>query len=185
MPRDTYVPSLSRHVCVLTRYPHRELHKSAYKGAITELDVILLEGGDVNQLGAQNRTPLHRAVGGKSPDTTSYLIEKGAKVNFEDDAGRTPLHWAAIVGSADCAKVLVQAGADINALTRSGKTPLHMGAEAGMVEFVKSMMKLDGIQPALRDSKNQTAYELAKKGAHKEVMDLVKTKENATCCVVM
>lgn len=163
------------------------MHKAAYKGAITELDGLLMEdGADVNQLGAQNRTPLHRAVGGKSSGTTSFLIERGALVNFEDDAGRTPLHWAAIVGSQSCAQVLVKAGANVNALTKSGKTPLHMGAEAGMLDFVRYLVTVPDVNNKLRDGKNQTAYELAKKGQHKEVMELVRSSEDAgACCATM
>jgi ankyrin repeat protein len=43
------------------------MHKAAYKGDIGELEVLLAEpDADVNIIGAQDRTPLHRAVGGKS-----------------------------------------------------------------------------------------------------------------------
>lgn len=142
------------------------------------------DDADVNQLGAQNRTPLHRAVGGKSASTASFLIERGATVNSEDDAGRTPLHWSAIVGSAECAQVLVKAGANVNAVTKSGKTPLHMGAEAGMLDLVRYLVSLPECDKTSRDGKNLTAFELAKKGEHKEVMELVRSSENAACCVI-
>lgn len=147
------------------------------------METLLADGQDVNTLGAQNRTPLHRAVGGKSKDATAYLIEKGATVNCEDDAGRTPLHWAAIVGSADCAEILVQNGANINPLTKSGKSPLHMGAEAGMIDFVRFIVAA-GADNTIRDQKNQRAYDLAKKGGHKEVMAMVKVKGEGGCCCI-
>ena len=46
--------------------PDTDLHKNAYKGEINAV-LDLLEAGeiDVNAQGAQNRTALHRAVGGK------------------------------------------------------------------------------------------------------------------------
>ena len=180
---------LVRFFLKLTNFPVHfstisDLHKAAYKGDINELEELLgQEGNDVNMLGAQNRTPLHRAVGGKSAATTQYLIDKGATVNVEDEAGRTPLHWAAIVGSADCAEVLVKNGANVNPLTKTGKTPLHMGAEAGMFEFVKYILSA-GADTTIKDSKQQSAYDLAKKGGHKEIMQLVKVKGEDPCCVV-
>ena len=91
------------------------------------------------------------------------------------------------MGSADCAEILVGAGGNVNPLTKSGKTPLHMGAEAGMIDFVKFIMQA-GADATLRDQKAQTAYDLAKKGGHKEIMVMVKTKANSSgccCCVTM
>lgn len=71
-----------------------EIHKAAYKGDQNEIIDYLDRGGDVNILGAQDRTALHRAVGGKSTATTKLLIDRGATIAPVDNAGRTPMHWA-------------------------------------------------------------------------------------------
>lgn len=157
---------------------------SSYKGDAGEIEDLLSQGVDVNVLGAQDRTPLHRAIGGKSVAATELLISKGALVNLVDNAGRAPMHWAAIVGSADCAKVLRAAGAEVNPLTKTGKTPLHMGAEAGNLEFVQYILSV-GADTSVKDSKGLTAFELAKKGGHKDVMALVKPAGKGGGCVVM
>lgn len=157
-----------------------------YKGDVGEMEELLAQGLDVNILGAQDRTPLHRAVGGKSTTATTFLIERGAGVNLEDNAGRTPMHWAAIVGSPECGEILKANQGSINPLTKTGKTPLHMSAEAGHLTFVQFIVK-SGADTTVKDGKGLTAFDLAKKEGHKDVMALVKpagSKKGGGCLIM-
>jgi len=67
------------------------LHKAAHKGDIDAVEQLLKDGMSVNELGAGNRTALHRAVGANHESLVAFLIEHGADINLADDSGRTPL----------------------------------------------------------------------------------------------
>lgn len=53
------------------------LHKAAYKGDIAAVEDLLASGEDVNARGAQQRTPLHRAVGKGHNSVVQLLVQKG------------------------------------------------------------------------------------------------------------
>jgi ankyrin repeat protein len=58
------------------------------ENAVIEL---LDAGDDVNSRGAQNRTPLHRAVGKGHNKVVKILVDRGADVNLTDGGGLTSL----------------------------------------------------------------------------------------------
>ncbi len=69
------------------------LHKAAHKGEREAVaDLIEVQKVDVNALGAQNRTALHKAVGKGSYDVVDYLLQHGADVTMRDAGGLTPLY---------------------------------------------------------------------------------------------
>jgi ankyrin repeat protein len=64
-----------------------ELHKAAHKGDL-EACKVLIEGSvseevpyTVNDLGASERRPLHRAAGAGHIELCSYFIDTGAEIN--------------------------------------------------------------------------------------------------------
>lgn len=60
------------------------LHKAAYKGDIGTVEDLLSSGDDVNARGAQQRTPLHRAVGKGHNNVVQLLVSKGAQPDLVD-----------------------------------------------------------------------------------------------------
>lgn len=55
------------------------------------MEDLLAQGEDVNCRGAQNRTPLHRAVGKGHNAVVQQLIRQGADLSLLDQGGLTPL----------------------------------------------------------------------------------------------
>ena len=60
-------------------------------GDLAVVEDLLANGDDINCRGAQNRTPLHRAVGKGFDEIVKLLLDKGADVNLVDAGGLTPL----------------------------------------------------------------------------------------------
>ena len=134
----------------------------AYKGQLGGVFGELDEGVNVDVRGAQDRTPLHRAVGGNNSDIVAALIERGANVNLSDKGGKTPLHWAAIVGSVECGTVLFRQGdCDLDARNKQGRTACHLASTDGRPEFVSWLIE-SGADITLLDGAGHTAYDLGK-----------------------
>ena len=60
-------------------------------GDLASVEDLLAQGEDVNSRGAQNRTPLHRAVGKGHNAVVQQLIRQGADLSLIDQGGLTPL----------------------------------------------------------------------------------------------
>lgn len=156
------------------------LHKAAHNGDMAQVKNLIEAGEiDVNQAGAAERRPLHRAAGGNHAGVVSYLLDNGATVDQTDKSGRTALHWAAISGHKDASDLLLKAGANLFATTNSGMSPLHGAAEGGRAELVRFFLEQ---VPADRkeelcnakDGDGKTAFELAMGGGHKAVCKIMK-----------
>lgn len=164
------------------------LHKAAYKGDLGTVEDLLNDPNeDVNARGAQQRTPLHRAVGKGHDSVVQHLIDKKADVNLTDGGGLTPLHWAALFGLVKTGEILIKAQANVDAQTKSGETPLHLCAEKGKVEFVKFLLEHNA-NTTLHDKGQgggSTPYDAAKKSGQREVMLLLKPAGEGGCCTIM
>ena len=108
-------------------------------GDVNQVLSLLDEGLEVDALGAQGRTALHRALGGGHHGLARTLIERGARVAVIDSMGRTSMHWAAMAPTAlaqQCCLLLFElsepeALATLGKQTKSGRAPLHSAAETG------------------------------------------------------
>jgi len=168
------------------------LHKAAYKNEV-EACIELLDSGahTVNCRGAQNRTPLHRAVGKGHNDVVRMLIEKKADLSLVDSGGLTALHWAALFGYVETGQILCEAGSQVDAVTKSGETPLHLCAEKGKVEFVQFLLKEyekhPEADPEKRDNSpngGATPADAAKKANQLECYNLLKPPGGDGCCIL-
>ncbi|HTM05529.1 MAG TPA: ankyrin repeat domain-containing protein [Vicinamibacterales bacterium] len=70
------------------------LQYAARDGRLDEIKVLLDGGADVNQVEANDITPLITAIGNNHPEVATYLIDRGADVNKVDWYGRTALFTA-------------------------------------------------------------------------------------------
>ena len=80
LPLRPFHPRARRSVCC-----------SCGAGDLASVEDLLAQGEDVNCRGAQNRTPLHRAVGKGHNAVVQQLIRQGADLSLLDQGGLTPL----------------------------------------------------------------------------------------------
>ena len=178
------------------------LHKAANKGDIDECKKWIEnppEGEEkigVNDLGANDRTALHRAAGGGYVEIVDYLYKMGGDINKPDKSGRTPLHWAAIAGFVNVIKLLISYGVSIDVETASHMNILHAACEAQKVDVVRYVMEYlkdkDELRTKMCGAKNSDGklpYELAVAAKNKEIIDVLKdlgdkNAESAACIIM-
>ena len=163
------------------------LHKAANKGDLDECKKWVEEppeGEDkieVDELGANDRTAMHRAAGGGFMEIVEYLISKGGNISKADKSGRTPLHWAAIAGHVEVTEYLVGKGADITAETKSKMNILHCACEAQKVEMVRFIMahvkgndELKEKMTGAKNSDDKIPFDLAVASKNKDIIGALK-----------
>ncbi|KAL8575706.1 hypothetical protein ACOMHN_055895 [Nucella lapillus] len=88
-----------------------------YRSSLSDIDVILRCGADVNLPVNRGLRPLHYAVYVDYTDCVRLLIERGADVNATDDIGYTPIHLCARKGNIESMKILIEEGATVDFMT--------------------------------------------------------------------
>lgn len=162
------------------------LHKAAHKGDLDECKKLIEtpdEGEDpidVNEPGASERRPLHRAAGAGHTELCEYFLQKGAELDAVDKSGRTALIWAAISGYAEVAKLLLGKGSNILAVTSAGMNALHGACEGGRVEVVRCLMDNVGSNPD-----RKTALTMAKNSDNKTPWEIAFGAKNSAICGIL
>ncbi len=113
-----------------------------WAATVAEWDIIELlvsKGAEVDNVGWDGGTVLHRACHYDNTDIIRLLIRRGADLHRRNQWGRTALHVAARLGHINVAALLIKNGLDLSAETKEGWTPLHVAAKSGhrkMMEFL-------------------------------------------------
>jgi serine/threonine-protein phosphatase 6 regulatory ankyrin repeat subunit B len=97
----------------------------------------------VNDLGASDRTPLHRAAGAGHLLLCEYFISLGAKIDAIDRSGRNALHWASISGHCEVISYFLSvSGPDlVSSASQSGMTALHAVVEGNKENALKIILE--------------------------------------------
>ena len=120
--------------------------------------ILIDSGADVNNIGWDGGTVLHRAAHYDRPDMVKLLIDKGINIHVKNQWGRTALHAAARRCCKDVAALLISKGADPNAATKEGWTPLHVAAKSGHKEMIKLLIA-KGASKEIKDKDGKTPLE--------------------------
>lgn len=107
-------------------------------------------------------TPLMDAAKGGSSDIIDFLVANGANLNDADDLGKQCIHVAAQANQSNIIRHLMKYySIDINSPTNVGQsTALHIACKERLKDTVKTLLEL-GANPALKDSRNRKAEEIA------------------------
>ncbi|ARF02824.1 SWPV1-265 [Shearwaterpox virus] len=134
------------------------LEVAMYCNNIQVLLCLLEMGLNVNSLGFNNNTPLHKAGDSCNPEIVKILLSHGANINSRCKYLITPLHAFAAVSDYNNVKLLLDKGSDIHAKDYKGKTPLHnavINYRKSSLEIVKTLLDL-GADVNARDNEGNT-----------------------------
>lgn len=111
---------------------------SVCKGVVSDTQLLLANGANINCQDEHGNSPLHLACAHCQLDMVYYLLQTGARADFKGQNGRTPMH---VVGSINfdtttniiskICKRLVSHGGLINVLDDFGFSPLMCLARRG------------------------------------------------------
>jgi len=103
--------------------------------------LLLAEGADVAEAGADLSTALHAAALDDRLEIAGLLIEAGADVSAATRYGVTPLALAAANGNAAMIGLLLDAGADPNEASRQGQPVLLSAARNGRPDAIRLLIE--------------------------------------------
>lgn len=134
--------------------------------------------GDPNIHDTGGLTMLSRLCAQGHNELVLSVLWQGADPNVPDVYGKTPLMWAAYMGNAGAIDYLVQnnVAADLDATDVNGKTALMYAAQKGHVSIVEKLLLL-GANVLMKDIKDRTASDFAKKRNFSAILKLLKQEE--------
>lgn len=135
-----------------------KLFKTVKDNNISDAHTIIKENGAqlISKNDPRGYSPFHRAIEHAHHEMVDFLLQENkdlANIACDDDKGYTPLCLAAKGGTHNhilCMNLLCVAGDDIDCKTKSGLTPLQVAVMHGQL---------------------QTAKELIRRGANKQILD--------------
>lgn len=143
------------------------------------VELLILNGADVNAKNDYGRSPLHLAWREKgSARISQILIENGADINLKNNFGETPLSVAVAVGNKDMLNVLIKNNVKVPITDEKGKELLHRAASNGLEEFVELMIER-GADISTRNNNGGTLLHSAASGELAELIEkLIKNGTN-------
>jgi hypothetical protein len=118
------------------------LHDAAKSGDLEQVQLLVVQGVDVNGKATREETPLMIASLAGNGEIVNYLLQRGADINVRNSSGMTALHAAAYTGHTDIVLLLITKGAGVNdASNRYGVTPLHVASEENHIGTVQELLR--------------------------------------------
>jgi uncharacterized protein len=99
-----------------------KLAKAAKNADVTQIDLLVGAGVDVNARGKGDTTPLMYALSGDSMNGVQRLLEHGADPNRQTDSGQSAVRIAARRKDSNALRLLLAHGADPNLVARFPKS---------------------------------------------------------------
>lgn len=151
-----------------------DLHNAARGGDIAKIEMLLNDGGDINESDRVVGTPLHYAAARGAIEVAQFVVDKGADLDVRNKSGSkaTPIHLGAANGHAELVSMLLKSGASIDSLDSKGKTALHDAAVAGQLETANVLIE-NGADVNIVDIDGNTSLHHAARFSHLDIVKLL------------
>jgi ankyrin repeat protein len=139
--------------------------------SLSKLEVILSQGGKINAVDREGRTPLRFAADMNNWEAVRFLVGAGSDVFSTARDGRSPGEVALSRG--DQAVRSMFSGRSISARDSSGNTILHYAARNGSRDLVNLLLEL-GADRAARNTSGETPGEIAERWGNSAALTLLR-----------
>ena len=156
------------------------LHGAVYAGYKKIVELLVVQGADVNAKDDDGDTPLHNAAIEGHKEIAELLVVKGADVNAKDDDGKTPLDDAEEVWEDASPEDKAAKKETANLIRKHGgksgaADSIHVAAMVGNVEAVQQHLD-SGVDVNTKNKLGRTPMLYAIQGGHKEIAELLVAK---------
>lgn len=157
----------------------KALFQSAWDGDLEKVQVLVIEGADVNFADVKGRTPLIIAAHKGHLSIVEFLHGKGADINAKDSNHETALNYASRRSFNELAEYLLSNGAEVNIKSKKrGRTVLMIAAGQGNAELVQWLLD-KGADPTTQDMFGATAAVYAGKRDHSAIIEMLSVPPKA------
>ena len=147
------------------------IHDAAKSGDLDQVQLLVVQGVDVNEKAIRDETPLIIASLAGNGEIVNYLLQRGANIYARNASGMTALHAAAYGGHTDIVLLLIAKGAKVNdASNRYGVTPLHVASEENHITTVQELLR-HGADTAVLEN---NGYSAMSRSGFREHWDVLK-----------
>jgi ankyrin repeat protein len=153
------------------------LMQAVKKNDVEAVRQLIGKGIDVNQLDANNDSPLIMAAYKGHTEIVALLLKAGADVAAVDPGMKaTALHAAAYAGNTEAAKLLIEFGIDIDKQGPvNGYTALHDAIWENNVETARVLIEA-GAKLTLKSRDGETPLEFAKSKHRQEIISFIERR---------
>ncbi|MBN8828280.1 MAG: ankyrin repeat domain-containing protein [Sphingobacteriia bacterium] len=133
-----FYSAFAKNVDLKDKYNNTELHYAVSKCDINKTIELIKKGAEVNLLGGDNFSPLHKVIKecddeDKALKIIDILLKNKINPNLKDLYNREALHYACEKGIKACKKLIPIS--DVNNKDISGKTPLMNVSNPDLIKF--------------------------------------------------
>lgn len=119
------------------------VHQAALEGNIDGIKIALANGGDVEDISADGRTPLMLAASEGHHEAIRTLVATGANIDATSSKGWTTLMNAVRNKDAPTVELLISTGADVNHLSPDRWTALAEAASQSETKIMRLLLDCD------------------------------------------
>lgn len=156
--------------------------EAAEANQIEAVQKAIINGINVDSIGINGETALHKASYWGHIAVVNLLIEAGCNLNAKEEENQyTPLIYAVRFGytfkgyetkKQEVAQLLIKAGADINLANKNCRTALIESTQSGNIQMVKFLIA-EKANVNTRDNQGYTALSYARKAGHNEIVQFL------------